>query len=207
MAKDSRETKERLIEAVGQVLAKEGFEKIGVNAVAREAGVDKVLIYRYFGGLKGLVAAFCQRDGFWPTPLELVGGDREAFARMPYAQQLAEGAINYLRAIRARPLAREVLAWRFLVHNELTDAFDSVRMASGTEVLSLLNVPAGEDAVDHQAIQVIVAAAANHLGTRAGMLRQFAGISLQDESGWLRIENMLRMMVHAAVACKPCPPE
>jgi len=205
MAKDSQETRARLVDAVGRVLSKEGFEKIGVNAVAREAGVDKVLIYRYFGGLKGLVTAFCQREGFWPTPLELMGGDRDAFARMPYARQLAEGAVNYLRAIRARPLAQEVLAWRFLVHNELTDAFDSVRMASGAEVLTLLNVPAGEDAIDHQALQVIVAAATNHLGTRAGKLRQFAGISLQDASGWTRIEDMLRKMVYAAAGESPPP--
>ena len=197
MAKDSQETRARLVEAVGRVLSKEGFEKIGINSVAREAGVDKVLIYRYFDGLKGLVAAFCSREGFWPSPLELMGGDRDAFARKPYAQQLAEGVINYLRAIRARPLAQEVLAWRFLVQNELTDAFDSVRRASGEELICLLNIPTGEEAIDHQALRAIVAAAVNHLGTRSGKLGGFVGLGLQDESGWLRIEGMLRKMIYA----------
>jgi AcrR family transcriptional regulator len=197
MAKDSQETRARLLDAVGRVLAQQGFESIGVNSVAREAGVDKVLIYRYFDGLKGLVAAFCQREGFWPTPLEIMGGDRDAFARKSYARQLAESAVNFLRAIRTRPLAQEVLAWRFLVQNELTDAFDSVRKASGEELICLLNIPTGEDAIDHQALMAIVAAAINHLGTRSGKLGEFAGVGLQDESGWLRIEGMIRKLVYA----------
>lgn len=206
MAKDSTETRARLIDAVGRVLAQKGFESIGVNSVAREAGVDKVLIYRYFDGLKGLVAAFCSQEGFWPSPLELMGGDREAFARMPYAQQLSEGAINYLRAIRARPLAQEVLAWRFLVQNELTAAFDSVRMASGAEVVNLMNVPSGEAVIDHQALMAIVAAAINHLGSRAGKISVFSGVSLQDDSGWLRIEAMIRTTVYAVLDEKSLPP-
>ena len=205
MAKDRRETKERLIEAVGHVLSKEGFEKIGINAVAREAGVDKVLIYRYFGGLKGLVAAFCQREGFWPSPTEIMGGDKNAYARMPYPQQLAEGVINYLRAIRSRPLAREMLAWRFLVDNELTEAFDSVRKMSGEEVVSLLNIPRGESAVDHQALRLILGAAINHLGTRAGRLSFFSGVDLREESGWQRIEGMIRMIVNAVLDEKRPP--
>ena len=205
MARDSQETRERLIEAVGRVLAREGFQSVGVNSVAREAGVDKVLIYRYFDGLKGLVAAFCQREGFWPSPLELMGGDRDAFARMPYAQQLAEGAVNYLRAILARPLAQEVMAWRFLAQSELTDAFDSIRMASIEELIRSLNVPAGEDAIDYQALQAIVAAAINHLGTSSRKLGAFSVLGLQDESGWPRIEGMIRRMVYAVAGeSDPC---
>ncbi len=39
-------TASKIIDAVGHVLARDGFTKIGINAIAREAGVDKVLIYR-----------------------------------------------------------------------------------------------------------------------------------------------------------------
>ncbi|MFU8830406.1 MAG: hypothetical protein ACNA8P_13365 [Phycisphaerales bacterium] len=35
-----------MIRAVGTLLARDGFQGMGVNAVAREAGVDKVLIAR-----------------------------------------------------------------------------------------------------------------------------------------------------------------
>ena len=56
--KNKEATKHRLITAVGTLLAREGFGALGINAVADEAGVDKVLIYRYFGGMDELLSAF-----------------------------------------------------------------------------------------------------------------------------------------------------
>lgn len=54
MARDRVRTEERILAAVGAILAEAGgSRRIGVNAVAARAGVDKVLIYRYFGGLEG----------------------------------------------------------------------------------------------------------------------------------------------------------
>ena len=61
-------SKEKLIQAVGRVIAQVGFQSLGVNQVAREAGVDKKLIYRYFGGLRGLVAAYGQTVDFGQLP-------------------------------------------------------------------------------------------------------------------------------------------
>lgn len=51
------ETTKRLVEAALEILSEQGFAAIGVNAVARRAGADKQLIYRYFNGLDGLLAA------------------------------------------------------------------------------------------------------------------------------------------------------
>ena len=43
--RDRGQTQQILIGAVGRVLAKDGFVGLGINTIAREAGVDKVLIY------------------------------------------------------------------------------------------------------------------------------------------------------------------
>ena len=50
-----KETEKRLLEAVSHIVENDGFTKIGVNRIANQAGCDKVLIYRYFGGLDGLL--------------------------------------------------------------------------------------------------------------------------------------------------------
>jgi AcrR family transcriptional regulator len=55
------ETTERILEAGLALLADEGFAALGVNTLARRAGADKQLIYRYFGGLDGVLAALGQR--------------------------------------------------------------------------------------------------------------------------------------------------
>ncbi len=47
---------------------------MGVNALAREAGFDKVLIYRYFGDLDGVYRAFAAQSDFWWTLGEMQSG-------------------------------------------------------------------------------------------------------------------------------------
>jgi len=189
-----------LVEAVGRVLARQGFQAVKVNVVAREAGVDKVLIYRYFGGLPGLVAAFANSGDFWPDARELAGGDIEAFLALPYAERLTIGVCNYLRAIRHRPLTQEILAWRFMVRNELTDAIDSVRETVGTRLLSLLHpdeIAAAE--LDMQALFAILGGVINHLGVRARFEENYAGFPLDDEKSWERLEAMLARIIRSVV--------
>ena len=48
------QTEGRLRKAVEALLVEGGFGALTPSAVARRAGVDKMLIYRYFGDLAGL---------------------------------------------------------------------------------------------------------------------------------------------------------
>jgi AcrR family transcriptional regulator len=52
--RDSGETKTRILDALGRLIVRDGLATVGINALAREAQADKVLIYRYFGDLDGV---------------------------------------------------------------------------------------------------------------------------------------------------------
>lgn len=98
--RDRDATEQRMLKAVGEMIRRDGFEKLGVNAVAAHCGVSKILIYRYFGSLDGLLAAYIRQHDFWINfPLEHsrprafaripekdVPHDDRAFARRPYAE-------------------------------------------------------------------------------------------------------------------------
>lgn len=60
-----KETEKRLLEAVSKIIEEEGFTKIGINHIARQAKCDKVLIYRYFGGLEGLLLEWAKLNDFY----------------------------------------------------------------------------------------------------------------------------------------------
>ena len=60
-----KETEKRLLEAVSHIVENDGFTKIGVNRIANQAGCDKVLIYRYFGGLDGLLVEWAKRHDYY----------------------------------------------------------------------------------------------------------------------------------------------
>uniref|UniRef100_I2PX53 Transcriptional regulator n=1 Tax=Desulfovibrio sp. U5L TaxID=596152 RepID=I2PX53_9BACT len=212
--RDREATKRLLVEAVGRVLARQGFRAVKVNVVAREAGVDKVLIYRYFDGLPGLVAAFAHSGDFWPESRELAGGDEQAFMALPFVERLVVVTRNYLRGLRRRPLTQEILAWRFMEQNELTEALDSVRQSVGIRILTLLqsnaevasggggkqsltallhNNAEAAPGLDITALYVILGSVINHLGVRGRTEKYFAGLQLDDE----RLEAMLERIIHS----------
>lgn len=194
--RDREATMRLLVEAVGRVLAREGFGAVRVNVVAREAGVHKVLIYRYFGGLDGLVMAFAHSGDFWPDIAELTGGDMEAFLALPFAERLVVGACNYMRGIRRRPLTQEILAWRFMEHNALTEALDSVRQAVGQQLMEIAQrgviPPPG---LDIPALYAILGGTINHLSVRARTEKTFAGLPLGDDASWRRLDAMLARII------------
>ena len=64
--RDRQSTEENIVRAFEAVMLREGVEGLGVNAVAQEAGVNKVLIYRYFGDLPGLARHWVSNSTFWP---------------------------------------------------------------------------------------------------------------------------------------------
>ncbi|MDD3312738.1 TetR/AcrR family transcriptional regulator [Pseudodesulfovibrio sp.] len=183
-------TKERLVKAVGKVLADVGFKRLGVNLVAREADVDKKLIYRYFGGLEGLVAAYGRTVEFWPSAEELLGEDRERIRKMAPHALMSLFFKRHFKAILARPNTLEILAWEAMEKNHLTQALEQVRVKSALEFFELMEQDPPEE-VDLTALVLLMHGAMTFLAVRSRIHRSLGGVDLQSESGWQRIERTL----------------
>lgn len=54
-------TAQRIVTAALQLIAQQGVKKTDLDAVAHQAGVTRVTVYRYFGDKQGLVRAACLR--------------------------------------------------------------------------------------------------------------------------------------------------
>ncbi len=192
--RDREATRGLLIDAVGKLLAEKGFTSVGVNAVARKAGVDKVLIYRYFGGLPGLIRAFGQEGDFWPSIEELAGGDIESFRQLPLEKKLAGLGRNFLNGIRKRPLTQEVIAWEMVESNDLTKELEIIRETRMLRFAELFLQTEGAR-VDLMAVSAIVGAGISYLVCRARRVRWYNGIDLDDNEGWRRIEAAIGQIV------------
>jgi AcrR family transcriptional regulator len=197
--RDRETTRARLIEAVGTLLAREGFTGLGVNAVAREAGVDKVLIYRYFGGLPELIIAFGREGNFWPTIKELAGGDVVAFGQLPLAEQLSRLGKNFMAAIRTRPLTQEILAWEMIERNELTVELEAIRENTMMNFFEMFFHSANKGP-DIAAMGAIIGAGISYLVSRGRKIRFYNGIDLDSEAGWQRLEGAIDTMIRGTFA-------
>ena len=197
--RDREATRERLIKSVGTLLASGGFRALGVNAVSREAGVDKVLIYRYFGGLPELIKAYGRSVDFWPSVNELAGGDPEQFSRLSIEDRLMRMAENYLHAIRNRPLTLEILAWEMVDRNELTIELETIRENRILRFFQLYFPSMGEEQ-DLQAAAAIIGGAISYLAARSRTARWYSGIDLQSDKGWERLANTIQQIIRNFVS-------
>lgn len=177
-------TSRRLVSAVGSLLAREGFKGVGVNAVAREAGVDKVLIYRYFGGLEGLIKAFGREGDFWPSALELAGGDLKAFSSLPMEQRLSAFSRHFIQALRKRPLTLAIMAWEMVEANELTRELEAVREQGILDFFKMFFLSENRDL---QGVMMLVGAAVSYLLIRSGHIDVYGGMGLGTDEDWENI--------------------
>ncbi|AFZ28994.1 transcriptional regulator, TetR family [Gloeocapsa sp. PCC 7428] len=199
MARNKEETKARILAAVGKLLAESGFKQLGVNAIAREAGVDKVLIYRYFDGLPSLLQCFGKEGGYWISPRELIGDESTVDAET-LADWMTYLLLGFLHDLKRRPITQEILRWELLEGNELTRELANVRDQLALDSLKFLEQK-GSFPLDKDipAISAVLVAGVVYLTLRTKVSNMFMGIDFDSSTGWRRIEAALESIIQSTI--------
>jgi AcrR family transcriptional regulator len=197
--RDRAATEARLKAAVATLLEKGGFGALGPSSVAAEAGVDKKLIYRYFGGLEGLVAAVFSEPGFFPDLDELCAGDVAAVRALPPGPRARRLLAAYVDALTRRPLVLELMAWETVERNRFTALAESAREALGIRLLAVLF----DDIADRRGLNgaaAMATASIAYLLVRRRKIRLFNGLDLWSEAAWDEILEAAERLVETIAA-------
>ncbi len=193
------ETEKAIVEAFERVLAREDLDKIGVNAVAAEAGVGKPLIYRYFGGFDGLVAKWAQDNKFWDDDQGLV----EDLAAVPPDADRLEIICSYLIAqatrMRDKPIVLKAKISELLGNTSLTPGLHQARASAGEHHGDLYDEGGlfGDPAI--VPLLLVMHAATHYLAMRTVKLTTFDGLNLKQDAEWEAAMNMVRSVFKDAV--------
>lgn len=193
MVKDRELTAARLVEAGFVVLGAEGLAGFGVNAVARAAGCDKKLIYRYFDGPEGLLAAMGASSGrVMAEALEAVSVDGAGYGH---------GVLRLLEALAAHlagdPVAREAARVALAAPEAEAAPFRAARAAVLRDWFIQARHRMGmaaPEGVDAAAVNAVLIAGIEALAV-AG---DYAGIRLAEPEGRARVETALARLVQGA---------
>lgn len=199
--KNKDQTKAKILQAVEEVLTEEGYQGLGINRIAKQAGVAKTLIYRYFGGLEGLISAYGETDSFWPSVDEIRGMSYQEFKELPLRNRCRTIFKNFRMALKKRPHTVAVYAWEMVEHNESIQGLISTRTQSS---LNLVKEMMGQDHLemtgyDHE-ITALLGAALLHLTIRESLASPFAGLDLDDQGTWDRFDAALETLFSALEA-------
>ena len=185
-------TRECFLNAVESLLQKEGLRGLGINAIAREAGRDKALIYKYFGDLNGLYMEYAKKSRLFPTLKEMMGVSIDKILTMDPYQLTTALVKGYLREIRKRPLTLEILRWELVEQNSLTKALSTYRSQQTNQIKKYFK---DTEAFDISALFSILYGGLVYLMLKAKAGEKFTGLDLNSEQTWNRIENAMETLL------------
>jgi AcrR family transcriptional regulator len=195
MARDREETKTKILQAVGQVLATSGFQGLGINAIARVAGVDKVLIYRYFQDIPTLLKVFAQSG-------EYVGSLERFLAQVPddqlqdWRSALVMFVMTYAKLLHQNPLSQEIFRWELTEKNELTESLAESREVLIQKGLAWVRAKFPETVErDLESISAILLSSVTYLVLRSRTRQTFLEIDFSAPEGAAQIQATMRQFL------------
>jgi len=187
-------TRARILKAATELLAENGFQNFGVNAVARRAGCDKQLIYRYYGGMDGLVDAIGGELAGWIGEKMPVGGSSGFM--LTYGDLVEHMMLLFMQVLRNDPLTRRIIAWEVSDNSPQVLRLSEARSkALGLWIEKLRGAMPPPKGIDHFALNAILLAAVQHVVLAGATAGRFAGLELTSEKEWDRVAQAIRRLV------------
>ena len=193
-------TEASIIAAFERLARSHGVRAVCVNALVKEAGVGKGLIYKYFGGLTGVVKAWAEQNRLWPDSSALMGISDEVFSGLTPAQQMKTVMRNHLKALKDNPVALDVLADELMSPVEITDSLTEARKRLGQEHQAIFSAHHSMRECYNRALVMILLAAANYIAMRAARAPRFMGEHLNTDEGWNAMLERFDKIIDRVVA-------
>ena len=189
-----RTVRQGLLESLGDLLARQGFEGLSLETVAKAAGLDRTVVLRHFQDLDDMIAAFGQSSVFWPTVEELRAEVAERFSSMPPKAQLSHFFKATIRGLLARPKTLDILAWELMHRNRYTRLLEYPRVRFALEFFEAVggDVP---ESLDLTAVVAVLGGASMFLAVRSRQSGVFGGLNLYDDADRERVERVLDLIL------------
>lgn len=181
--RDREATEKRLLDTVGTMIAEQGFEKLGINAVANQAGVSKILIYRYFGSLDGLLAAYIKKHDFW------INFSMEIPAREEIPSFFKKMFHDQIDWLRSHPTLRRLYRWELSTNNELIVKLREQREKFGVDHIAKVCEVTGYSRKEMEVLASVMTASITYLVMLEEFCPFYNGIEIRKDSGWEQIKD------------------
>ncbi len=191
--RDREATEKRLLDTVGRMVAEKGFEQIGINAVAAQSGVSKILIYRYFGSVDGLLAAYIRQHDFWLNlPADVPEREKlPQFLKMLFQQQIDR--------LRTDATLRRLYRWELSCNNETIAKIREQREKAGLELIRKICQASGMQQSEAETLSAMFAASVTYLVMLSDFCPVYNGIAIDKDAGWNRIQKGIDTIIDKIV--------
>lgn len=195
--KNKEQTMQRLIDAVGTIIKNKGYKGLGLNAIAKEADVSKILIHRYFGGVDQLVEAYVLKNDYWIAKAKDVNReasgntDRETLKNVVF--DLLKGHFEYFNTHEEM---RSIILWEITEKTDLLNSISHVREEVGKLLLEKSEPLFKDSKKSIKGVTALMVSAIYYMVLHAKKNEStICGIDINSQEGQREILNTIEQIV------------
>ncbi|MCD8072359.1 MAG: TetR/AcrR family transcriptional regulator [Alistipes sp.] len=178
-----------MFEAVGRIIGESGVEGVRINAVAREAAVSKMLIYRYYGNLDGLVEHFVTERDYWvnvparvPSRTELNSFVKDIFHRQ-------------IESLRNDRLTRQLARWELTADSEVIRKLREKREENALRLVETVSRVGGLPPEQVRLMATLITTSVSYLAIFATNGTVYNGFEVGRPEGWDELEQGINSII------------
>ena len=187
--KDRDSTEKKIIDTVGEIIVEEGFEKVGINAVAQKAGISKMLIYRYFGSIDELIAKYIFQKDYW---INISSNPNQSENISVYIKQMFREQISQLRE---EMTLKRLYRWELSTNNPITKQLREKREKKGCFLIKTISELVHSPLNEVASLASILSASISYLALLEELNPTYNGIDLQSDNGWMQIAQGIDLII------------
>jgi AcrR family transcriptional regulator len=196
-SRNKEKSKQQLLDAVGKILKTQGYSQLKVNHIAITAGLDKKLIYNYFGSKDKLVEEYINSRDFWSNVKEENVSTDFSDGGKEFSIAILQQQFDFLRD---NPELQKVLLWRLSEEQPfLRQLTDNQEKVGETLFIGLTDPHFKDKAEDYRAITALLVAGVYYLNlysSHNGSI--FCGLDLESEHGKDKIRQAISFLITKA---------
>ena len=136
--KDKEQTKQRILDAVGELFKSEGQSGLNIARIAKKAGVDRNLIYRYFGtDVKRVIEAYIVQKDYWLKFAERIKSEADKSDHETSKDLITDILQKQWRYFSGDKEMQHLILWELSGRSELMRSIHNTRELSNESILEM----------------------------------------------------------------------
>lgn len=196
--RNKERSKKKFLDAVGKILRTKGYTALKVNSIAATAGVDKKMIYSYFGGIDGLIDEYIRSQDYWSKvtieEIEKIKPKLDDGGKF-FMEEMLLSQFDYVYSSKE---AQKLLLWRLSEARKSLKKLTETQEENGEYIFKLLMDSHFKDNAEKvRSIMAIMVSGLYYLNMYAAMNGSiFCGIDVDCPKGRDKIRKAISFMLH-----------
>jgi AcrR family transcriptional regulator len=193
---DKERSMQKLIDAVGIIIKTMGYTGLGPTNIAKSAGLNKKLIYLYFGSVENLIEIYVKGKDYWVAAAGNAGELMEENKGKNTKDILEALLTNQLDYFYQEEEMQKIVLWQISERTKIMYEVCEERERLGDRYFELADQELKNSDVDIRAIAGLLVGGIYHMVLHAKSTDSlFCQIDLNKPEGLQRIKNAIKKIL------------